>query len=93
MLKWIRSKLRKWLLDDDPSSRVDTIECLIAGAVTRAAIEQACGMKLVVSTGQNSYLIGPEQAVNKKMFWKAWEQRSSGDYVWDDGTKFEPGKQ
>lgn len=91
MLKWIRRKLRSWLLEEE--RKVDTIECLLNGRIVRTAVQDSCGMKLMVSTGQDSFLVGVEQAVNRHDFWRAWGQRSRCDYVWEDGTKFEPEKE
>ena len=91
MLKWLRKKLRSWLLEDE--RKVDTVECLINGKITRAAVEGVCGMNLMVSTGQDCYLIGADRAVNKRDFWSAWSQRNTEDYVWEDGEKFEPNKE
>lgn len=88
LLKWLREKLRSWLLDEQKS--VDTIECLIEGKIVRAAVESVCGMSLSVSTGQGSFLVSHDQAVNKQDFWRAWSQRSSNDYVWEDGDPFRP---
>lgn len=91
MLKWIRSKLRKWLLEEE--QKVDTIECLLNGKINRVAVVDVCGLKLLVSNGQDQYLVGPEQAVNRGDFWKAWGQRSTGEYIWEDGSKFDAEKE
>ena len=88
VLNWLRDKLRRWLAEEQ--KRVDTIECLLNGKITRTAVQDACGLKLLVSTGQDSYLVGVDQAVNRHDFWTAWGQRSSGDYVWEDGSAFKP---
>ena len=89
MLKWLRNKLREWLVDEQ---RIDALEIMMNGRVCRAAVMDAVGIRLMVSTGEGQYLIGPEQVLNKGDFWKAWEQRSTGDYVWDDGSKFKAGE-
>ena len=91
MLKWIRQLLRKWLLEEE--QKVDTIECLLNGRIGRVAVVDAFGLKLLVSNGQDSYLVSPEQAVNRGDFWKAWSQRSPEEYIWEDGSKFEAEKE
>ena len=87
MLNWIRDKLRSWLAEEQ---KVDAIECVLNGRICRAAILDAVGMKLMVSTGEDQYLIGHDQVLNPTDFWKAWGQRSKGEYMWDDGSSFKP---
>lgn len=88
MLNWIRDKLREWLT---PERRVDALECLIEGKVRRMAVQDAIGMKLLVTDGIGSWLVGHDQVLNAADFWAAWGQRSKGEYVWDDGSPFKPG--
>ena len=78
MLNWIRNKLRKWLAEEQ---KVDAIERMLNGKICRAFILEAVGMKLLVSTGEDQYLIGHDQVLNAADFWKAWGQRSKGEYV------------
>lgn len=94
VLKWLRNKLRRWLGIEKKQERIDSIDCLFAGKVIgRAAILDACGMKLLVSDGRDSYLIGPEHVVSKDQFWVAWSQRTKDEFVWEDGSLFKPEKQ
>jgi len=87
MLNWIRDLLWKWLNED---RKVDAIECMIDGKLCRAAVLEAVGMKLLVTTGEDQFLVGHDQVLNAAEFWHAWGQRSKGDYVWDDGSQFKP---
>lgn len=88
MLSWIRDKLKRWLEDE---RRVDTLECLIEGRIRRMAVQSAVGMKLMVTDGAGTWLVGHDQVLNATDFWAAWGQRSNGEYVWDDGSPFRPG--
>ena len=86
MLKWLRNILRSWLSDEE---RVDALECYIDCKIKRVVVEDAVGLKLMVTDGMGTWLIGPEQCANRRDFWRAWGQRSGGDYVWEDGSKFD----
>lgn len=87
MLNWIRDKLRRWLAEE---KRVDALECFIDRKIVRVVISDVAGMKLMVTDGNGTWLVGPEQCIDRHEFWIAWGQRSKGDYVWEDGSAFRP---
>ena len=85
MLKWLRNKIKRWLEDDQ---KVDTIECIIEGRIKRVAVEGVRGMSLLVSDGEGMWLVGADQCLDKRSFWRAWDQKSTDEFVWEDGTHF-----
>lgn len=85
MLNWLRNKLKKWLADEH---KVDALECFIDRKIVRVAVVDVVGLKLMVTNGMGTWIVGPEQCFDRAEFWRAWEQRTPGDYVWEDGSKF-----
>jgi hypothetical protein len=87
MLKWLRNILRSWLSDEE---RVDALECYIDCKIKRVVVEDAVGLKLMVTDGNGTWLVGQEQCVDSHELWVACGQRSKGDILWGDGTPFRP---
>lgn len=87
VLNWLRSKLRKWLAEE---RRIDALECYIDQKIKRVAVEGVAGVKLMVTDGTGTWLVGPEQCLDRGDFWRAWEQRSPNGLVWEGGDAFDP---
>jgi hypothetical protein len=97
MLRWIKARLRRWLLDDQPRSirfvvRNQKGQPQIHEAVPRAAV----GLMLQVEVpGVDVRLVGPEQCADQGTFWAAWNRLNEGvpPLRWEDGTPFQPPEQ
>ncbi len=102
MLRWLKCKLREWLVQDEPVShliafRVPTNE----GVETMTFSAQAVmGTYLVcTSVGRNPRvssgvrMLGAYSAVDQQHFWKLWKQLAGDtEFRWESGEKFEPWK-
>lgn len=89
MLKWLKRKIRSWLKEEEPP--ITSMECWIGGSVRRMAVGSARGLKLEVMDGTGQYLVGAEKALDQKLFWKAWKQKTGNvDLRWEDGSKCDP---
>lgn len=90
MMEWLKKRLRAWLAE--PEARIDELDCIIDGKHRRMRITGVHGMKLSCVGEAGQFLIGSHQAVEPKLFWRAWEQRTpAGKFTWPDGTPFKPG--
>ena len=87
MLNWLRNRLRKWFAEEQ---RVDVLECYIDNRIVRMSVCDSVGLKLMVTDGMGTWLVGPEECLRRSEFWRAWDQRTKDDLVWEDGTKFKP---
>ena len=79
------------MAEDDDDAPVCTIECVIGGRARRMVVGDACGLRLQVHDRDGVYLVGEEQALDRREFVRAWRQRSRGTYAWEDGTPFDMG--
>ena len=86
MIRWLKRWIRDWLFDEPPTS----IECTIDGMVKNMAISGVVGLRLMVSDGRSTMLIGEREASDKEKFWKAWKHHNKANLLWEDGTKFDP---
>ena len=92
MMNWMKKKLRVWLAE--PESQVDELDCILGGRCRRMQVTGVRGVSIIARDAEGEYLIGSHQAVEPKLFWRAWEQRTPvGKYTWPDGTPFKPGGQ
>lgn len=93
IVAWIRSRLRRWLLDDPALSNDRTIECFIrkGGKVQRThyRVVGAVGLRLLCEEigGSNSQTISAGEAVDQVRFWHLWRSVRGGvSMTWADGT-------
>ncbi len=92
-MKWLRNKLRQWLLSQEEDQPITEIDVVVDGRCQQGSIaRQVYGLKLMVRLDNGVFLIGPKQCVDPKRFWRAWGQRVSTDQItWEDGSQFKPG--
>jgi hypothetical protein len=95
MLNWLKNILRKWMLSDQVSNKLDCIitgpnftakriTCIVTGSVGMSLIGMPDG-------GTNRIVIQEYQAVDKDQFWALWRRYNRGKkWRWESGKKFEP---
>jgi hypothetical protein len=94
MIKWLRKKLRKWLIEEEDDDYLD-YRCRVGAEmkVMRGAATGAMGTCLRVcsidpSVGER--IIGSGEALNQKRFWRLWKRfQGNATIEWEDGTPFE----
>ena len=92
MLRWLKRKIRSWLLDDDKPP--DPILLVDVGA----GQEKACAMGVagihLVCKSQSSedgqMLVRSDQAVDPKHFWRVWQHLGGSRLTWASGKPFKP---
>lgn len=91
LLKWLRHKLREWLLDDFEDN--NDLEVIIDGRFEKATATQTAGLQLVclIKSTKQEMLISPFDALSESRYWKVWS-RIGGDnqLTWEDGTSCIP---
>lgn len=94
MLRWLKSKLRSWLLDGEEQQQQPislALDCWIGGKSVRCSVRRAVGLCLVVSPdGLQERVIGSGGAVDPALFWRIWRAMPQGQIRWEDGSEFEP---
>ncbi len=98
MFKWLRKKLRDWLLADDELSF--ELECffrekndvLCASYLITGSVGLCLEGTLLQPPGTGARLIGEGVARDKAHFWKLWHYFNPGtSLTWEsDGAKFDP---
>ena len=92
-MKWLKDRLKKWLMSPDQEERVDHLDCVVEGRCRRMTVVGIAGMRLMVSDREGQYVVGSGQCIEPRLFWVAWNQRTPGHkYTWPDGTPFKPGE-
>lgn len=90
MLKWLKKKLRNWLLEDDGPVSTQ-IEILSNGIIERVTATRAAGLYLNCCRQDGSELmVDVNTARDASHFRKLWIQLSGNKMVWEDGTPYGP---
>jgi len=89
MLKWLKKKLRSWLLEDEvPPLQV---EILREGKIERVTATRSVGLYLMCQSKEGFELMVKESdAMNVSHFQKLWKYLSDDTLVWGDGTPYDP---
>ena len=90
MLKWLKKKVRNWLLEDDVPISFQ-IEILRDGRIERVTAMKSVGLHLICQSKEGFELMIKEtDTMNTKHFCKLWKHLSNGDLTWKDGTPYIP---
>lgn len=90
MLKWLKKKLRNWILEDDSPPSLQ-LEVMKNGRVEKAQAAEVIGLCLscVYRDGAQG-LVKESDALNPSHFRKIFKYMSKGRIlVWEDGTPYE----
>lgn len=89
MLKWLKKKLKDWILEDDSPPSLQ-LEVMQNGRLERGMVTQAIGLHLMCQFKNGSQrLIKESDALNTSHFRKIWKYKSEVTLTWEDGTPFE----
>jgi len=99
IFKWLRKKLREWLLDDNAKKADRRLSCMIRERGTTVAttylVTGVCGLHLVGTRlgvpGEVAHLISAGQAIDPDQFRRLWKELSDGVTItWEDGDPASP---
>ncbi len=89
MLKWLKKRLRDWILEDDSPPSLQ-LEVMQDGRIERGLVTQAMGLHLMCQFKNGSQkLIKESEALNTSHFRKIWKHMSKVILTWEDGDQFE----
>lgn len=90
LLKWLRHRLREWLLDDFEGN--NDLEVIIEGNIERASAIRVAGLQLVclIRSTKRERLIGPAEARSESRFWDIWSDLAGSQLSWEDGSPCHP---
>lgn len=88
MLKWIRGKLRQWLLESDTESP-SVLDVLIDGDLKRVAVVGVIGTGVLVSDGRTQRLVFESQCADPEKFRQVLRKHGPKMH-WEDGDPYLP---
>lgn len=89
--RWIKQKLRNWLLEDEEAKGSTSLEVLIDGKLEKVTAQGFAGLRLICTSRERpeQLTISAAQARDESKFWHIW-RRFAGSLQWDDGTPCNP---
>jgi hypothetical protein len=101
MIRWLKRKLRKWLLEGieqipQPKavSQVLQVRVLRDGEISTGSFQVtgAVGLKLIGQSGRETRLIGEGDAIDREQWQALWKRYTPGweEWRWPDGRPYLP---
>ena len=90
MLKWLKIKLRNWLLEEDTSVSL-YIDILVKGKIEKVQAIKSVGLHIMCQGKDGSQkMIVELDAINPSHFRKLMKHFSNDKLTWEDGTPYNP---
>lgn len=91
MLKWLKVKLRNWLLEEDNGHVSVHLDILVDGKIERVMAIKSVGLHLICQGKDGSQkMITESDVMNQSHFMKLRGYLSKDKLTWSDGTPYNP---